>query len=183
MSRSDGARSKQKGAAFEREVCKRLSLWVSHGAKEDCFWRSAMSGGRATIAARSNRNLSAHAGDITAISPEGFQLADFAYIECKFYRDLRVSSFVVLKRGTLQGFWRATVKAARRHDKTPMMIVKENNMPALVITSIGSLQVLTRNSRIDSIVAPERNWEMCFFDDLTSLRFRFGAGLTDDRQS
>jgi hypothetical protein len=42
---------KQKGSQFERDVCRELSLWVSHGKQEDVYWRSAMSGGRSTVAA------------------------------------------------------------------------------------------------------------------------------------
>ena len=40
---------KQKGGEYERTVCKKLSLWVSNGTRDDIFWRSAMSGGRATL--------------------------------------------------------------------------------------------------------------------------------------
>jgi len=46
---------KAKGASFERDICRRLSLWVSAGKQEDVFWRSAMSGGRSTVADSSSQ--------------------------------------------------------------------------------------------------------------------------------
>ena len=43
---------KEKGSSFERLVCKRMSMWLSKGERDDLFWRSAMSGGRATVQLR-----------------------------------------------------------------------------------------------------------------------------------
>ena len=36
-----------KGSEFEREMCKCLSLWWTDSKRDDVFWRSAQSGGRA----------------------------------------------------------------------------------------------------------------------------------------
>ena len=61
--------SKQKGAEFERKICKQLSRWIDSN-REDLFWRSAMSGGRATL--KSNKGeVSGQAGDITSIDKIG----------------------------------------------------------------------------------------------------------------
>jgi hypothetical protein len=73
-------RSKAKGSSFERDICKRLSLWVSDGEEQDCFWRSAMSGGRSTVANRRGVKLNRQAGDITSTSPEGHALTDKFFI-------------------------------------------------------------------------------------------------------
>ena len=43
----------QKGGAWEREFSKYLSLWITEGERDDVFWRSSQSGGRATQRAKS----------------------------------------------------------------------------------------------------------------------------------
>jgi hypothetical protein len=76
---------KGKGSSFERKVCVLLSLWVTNGKKKDAFWRSSMSGGRATIhVKRGDKNR--QAGDIAAVAPEGHQFTDVFFAECKHVR-------------------------------------------------------------------------------------------------
>jgi len=130
MPRSKG---KQKGSAFERKVCKQLSLWVSNGESEDLFWRSAMSGGRATVGARKGKHHVRHAGDISATSPEGHLLTDQWYVECKAYRNLRIGSAFLKGAGPLIGFWDTAVLEAGRYDKLPMLIAKQNQTPVFVL--------------------------------------------------
>src|ERR1700686_1673675 len=109
---------KGKGSSFERKVCKALSLWVSAGKHVDLFWRSAMSGGRATVAHRRQIVQSEaagttwpsappvrQAGDITAVAPEGHKLTDLFLVECKHYRDLDFDLFI-FKKGRLYQFWK-----------------------------------------------------------------------------
>lgn len=60
-----------KGAAWERELCKRLSLWWSGGERDDLFWRTANSGGRATVRGRKGVSTSGHYGDICATDAAG----------------------------------------------------------------------------------------------------------------
>ena len=123
---------KQKGSVWERKCCKLLSLWITNGKKADCLWRSALSGGRATVA-RKRGELVRQAGDICAVSPEGHSLTDIYYIECKHYKDLRLDSFVFGK-GPLATFWAETVTQANHYEKKPMLITKSNNVPVLVLT-------------------------------------------------
>jgi hypothetical protein len=56
-----------KGSGFERQLCKMLSTWISEGKTDDVFWRTAGSGGRATVRAKKNKESarSMH-GDILA---------------------------------------------------------------------------------------------------------------------
>lgn len=123
---------KQKGSAFERDVCKSLSLWVSKGKQTDLFWRSAMSGGRATVG-RKKGELLRVAGDICAVTPEGHVLTDKYYIECKFYRDLDIDAFFTKSRGKLTQFWIECAEGARNYNKAPMLIAKQNLIPTLVL--------------------------------------------------
>lgn len=128
--------SKQKGASFERLVCKQLSLWITNGDKPDVFWRSAMSGGRSTVFAKKGREAATQAGDISATGAEGHLLTDKFFIECKFYRDLSLLSFLFgHQRGKLHEFWSVAKREAKQHKKAPMMIAKQNIEKTLVLLS------------------------------------------------
>jgi hypothetical protein len=124
---------KQKGAEFERDVCKKLSLWVSHGKREDLFWRSAMSGGRATVGRKKGKDHAKHAGDISATHPDGHALTDHWYVECKSVADLKVDSWLLKEEGDLAKFWRVAIEQAEAHKLRPMMIVKQNRGEVLLI--------------------------------------------------
>jgi len=124
---------KQKGADFERGVCKRLSLWVSHGARADLYWRSAMSGGRATIQRKAGQRNLSQGGDISAVGELGHSLTDRYSIECKFVKDLELASFIIHHRGALMSYWRQTRRDAAAARKAPLLIAKQNNYPALVL--------------------------------------------------
>ena len=77
------AKGKGKGSNFEREIAKELSLWWTDAKRSDVFWRSSMSGGRATI--RSKKGLTTHGnyGDIAIADPLGQPLIELATIELK----------------------------------------------------------------------------------------------------
>jgi hypothetical protein len=129
-----GRASKTKGSAFERDVCVKLSLWISEGKSKDLFWRSAMSGGRATQSFKRGDVLRRQAGDISAVAPEGHVLTDQFYIELKHLKDLEYASFLLSKAGKLWHEWQKTIKQAEAHGRRPMMIVKQNHFATLVMT-------------------------------------------------
>lgn len=143
----------RKGSAFERHVCKTLSLWVSNGARTDCFWRGASSGGRATvhlakapggkvIGGRYRRKQAPvrQAGDIFATSPEGEPFTAEWFIECKFIKDLCLESFLLSNKGPIATFWRTACNQARQHRRKPLLIIKQNRSPILVISRTGELR-------------------------------------------
>ena len=68
---------KQKGSGFERTICHELSMWISHGKHDDLFWRSSMSGGRATVMFKKGGQNRTQNGDITAIQMEIFSPKNF----------------------------------------------------------------------------------------------------------
>src|SRR3990167_4570673 len=72
-----------KGSDFERALCKRLSEWWTGGMRDDVFWRSSQSGGRATQ--RTKKGLSTYGsyGDIAAVDPIGEPLLKVFTIELK----------------------------------------------------------------------------------------------------
>jgi hypothetical protein len=72
-----------KGADFERELCKKLSLWWTDDERDDVFWRTAGSGGRATMRGRKGASTYGQDGDIQAVDPVGKPLMDLVTIELK----------------------------------------------------------------------------------------------------
>lgn len=72
-----------KGANYEREICRKLSLWWTKGERDDCFWRSSMSGGRATIRSRQGKETSGHYGDIAATNKIGHKFMSYFTVEIK----------------------------------------------------------------------------------------------------
>ena len=123
---------KSKGAAFERRICRALSLWVSQGKAEDLFWRSAMSGGRATVMYKKGKSAASQAGDISAVALEGHVLTDLFTIECKNYEDLHLHNLVYGGKGGIVDFWKQATKDAERNQKEPMLIAKQNRKPEII---------------------------------------------------
>lgn len=138
---------KQKGAEFERNICKKLSLWVSHGKREDLFWRSAMSGGRATVGRKKGKDHAKHAGDISATHPDGHALIDRFYVETKFYADLNFSAWMLKNEGPMAGFWATALEQAAAHKLEAMMIVKQNRSEVFMI--VPCKQILVRGHVLD----------------------------------
>ena len=124
---------KQKGASFERDVCRRLSLWLSGGLRDDLMWRSAMSGGRATVQFnRGAKNLT-QSGDISAVGEGAFAFCERNFIEVKHYRDLGIGRSIVCGTGHLAKFWRVARREANRYGKRPMLVARQNLYPTIVL--------------------------------------------------
>lgn len=73
----------RKGSSFERLICKKLSLWWTDGDRDDVFWRSSQSGGRATQRAKSGKKTYGSYGDVAAVDPIGEPLIRSFTIELK----------------------------------------------------------------------------------------------------
>jgi len=74
-----------KGGTFERWFCRRLTLWWTRDPEADVlWWRTAQSGGRATVRAKAGRDTTrGHCGDIAATGPQGQPLTDLVAFELK----------------------------------------------------------------------------------------------------
>jgi len=72
-----------KGSGFEREIAKELGLWWTDGERDDIFWRTAMSGGRATVRRKKRVKTENSAGDLCYLDPIGKPLIDLLLIEIK----------------------------------------------------------------------------------------------------
>lgn len=167
-----------KGASFERRACKSLSIWVSGGLREDVFWRSAMSGGRASLASRrkGGRAFNAQSGDITAIHKSGHALLHAFVLECKHVKDLNMMRIVRGRTGHLFRFWKKLKKECKAAGKKlPMMIARQNRYPDLLITNaVGAALLMAGRPdlRIRIVLPTEGMYSFLFRDILTDLDFK-----------
>lgn len=129
---------KAKGGAFEREVAKSLSLFVTSGKRADCFWRSSLSGGRATVAHLKGKDVR-QCGDICAVAPEGNAFSEQWYVECKHMKTLKIGEFIVKRTGPLYRIWKHTIKCAKKFNRDPLLIVRQNTWPTLCISRTNHL--------------------------------------------
>jgi len=80
-----------KGSDWERTVSKRFSLWWTDGDRDDIFWRTSVSGARATIRAKQGKKTKNQYGDLSFTDPIGKPLIDYFLVELKRgYPDLGV---------------------------------------------------------------------------------------------
>lgn len=119
-------RGKQKGSSFERDICSRLSRWLTDGSRNDVLWRSAMSGGRSVEAA---------CGDISAVAEEGFPFTNKFVIECKHYNEQIFAPLVFHQYSQLNKWWPKLLNESLKFKRHPMLIVKQQNKPTLVVVS------------------------------------------------
>lgn len=164
---------KQKGSAFERLVCKQLSLWVSEGSQEDVFWRSAMSGGRSTVAFAKGKRLAQQAGDISCIHPIGQPFIDNFMVECKSYRDLQYEGLVSGK-GTLANFWQICKTEAWKYNKRPLLIAKQNQQPSIACVDYFGLKMLNFGELQFDLASPKQNFYAVLFDSFLKSAKRPG---------
>lgn len=75
--------SSKKGGIYEREICGELSTWWSGGEADDLFWRTAGSGGRATVRGKKGKSTTGHCGDVSATDKRGAKLLKVIAIEIK----------------------------------------------------------------------------------------------------
>lgn len=73
----------KKGSAFERQFCKTLSLWWTEGNRDDVFWRTSNSGGRATTRAKQGKSTANQYGDICAVDEIGIPFTSLFLTELK----------------------------------------------------------------------------------------------------
>jgi len=168
--------SKQKGAANERLVCRQLSLWVTNGKREDIFWRSAMSGGRATVAKRKGVHLAAQSGDISSIDKQGHPLTEDFYIETKHVRDIALDRFILTGTGPLMRYWQTACREARSYRKRPLLIIKQNLLPMILLCRRGTVQALTGGKlkvNKSAAIVHQSGCEIWLFDTVLAVPFNY----------
>jgi len=165
---------KQKGAEQERVVCKNLSLWVSNNKRDDLYWRSAMSGGRASLQFKKGKENLTQVGDISCIDSEGEKLTNKYVIEVKSYKNLHLESLIygTPKNSSILEFWYILCNQCKKVNKKPMLIAKQNFKSTIVL--------LQRELKYDIFVKKYINFyfselytdiSLMYFDDLLKINF------------
>jgi len=72
-----------KGSAYERSICRAISLWWTRGERDDVFWRTAGSGAMSKARAKIGKRTHGQYADVLAVDPIGSTLLDVATIELK----------------------------------------------------------------------------------------------------
>ena len=136
---------KNKGSSFERKVAKELSLWWSHGERQDIFYRTHSSGAIGTIHNKTTKgNYSTECGDIMAIDPVGQAFTDVFTLELKRGYQYDIIDFLhPTKKNMLFKFW-SQVEADRKKSGSmfSMLILKQDRKPTLVMITSECLSVL-----------------------------------------
>jgi len=134
-----------KGSAFERHVCKELSLWWTKGKgdRDNIFWRTSASGGRATIRSKRGKTTPGQYGDICAVDLIGKPLLDVFTFELKRgYNRFTIQDMLDKPRGAVKQEYEKWIEQA------------ENNCD--ISNSLSWLIIFRRDRRETMVLAPEK---------------------------
>lgn len=142
-----------KGSCFERELCKQLSLWWTKGLglvpRDDIFWRSSQSGGRATQRAKSGKTTFGSYGDIAFVDPIGAPLLKLFTIELKRGSTYGVPSDLMETSQTkaVRAFEGCLNQTIRSHEQSGsegwLLITRRDHRVAMVYVDAAVVKRLT----------------------------------------
>lgn len=164
---------KAKGSAWEREVSRILTEWLTGQRKELYYYRSPGSGAVATI----NLGNKAISGDIIALKQEAKFFTDIFNIEAKAgYENASFDKFLKMnKNDPLESFWNQSIRDAEIAEKYPLVIFKKKGMPNPWIgfnkTTYNKLYKYINKCRIQILQWRKRvRWYM-FYEFIRFFRF------------
>lgn len=145
-----------KGSAFEREICKKLSLWWTDGARDDVFWRTSGSGARAKTRGKSGKSTFGQYGDIQATDPIGQPLIDLCSIEVKRgYNKAIINDFIdSKKKPELRVFIEQAITDCRLRDDESewILLVKRDRKDTVLFTSIYFYKCLSSYLSVKKLI-------------------------------
>lgn len=166
----------RKGGAWEREMCRELSYWLSCGRRDDWLWRSSQSGGRATTRRKKGKRTSGHCGDIAATCRRGERLTRVFAIELKRgYAKTTAADIFDRAGGAAQQQFEAFIQQAiEAHENAGtyswLLFHKRDQRNAVVWMELSTEKALKRHGAFDS-----RPFMRAQFD--TVLRFKGGDNV------
>lgn len=146
-----------KGSSFERDTCRALSLWWTHGQRDDVFWRNR------TRVTSKTPNRERQLGDMTATHTSGLPFIEvfnaelkIGYSKTKAGKKHRVIPWDLLdlidgKGRTFIGFWEQTLEDAVVSNRIPMLIFKRDyHTPVVCLfhTDVEKLEDLNNDCMI-----------------------------------
>lgn len=159
-----------KGAAFERQICKILSLWISNNEHEDVFWRSPLSGGRFTVSSKKSNSNIKHSGDVSITDTKGQKLIDKFNIELKFYKSLNIEGLIFNTKSGIRSFWDQTLRDSRLSKKLPMLIAKQNTKNPLLILNSDGVKFFKRKKCNIGVISVINDIDMHISDFYSELK-------------
>lgn len=119
---------------FERTIAKQLSLWISSNKNPDLLWRSAGSGGRSTMRRKkTGKGIENAASDLAPLHKDAEPFTSVFTVECKHYKALTLGQIVYdFDKSTVARWWAQAERDARSVDRSPLLIMKENNRQPLI---------------------------------------------------
>jgi hypothetical protein len=144
-----------KGSEFERQICKQLSLWWSNNKRDDIYWRTSNSGGRATVRAKKGGTTKGQYGDVCATDPIGQPLLDLITLELKRgYPKANLHDLLDRTERSAQGLFekwinKAMVDSEKSGSAYWAIISRRNNRDALITMPwelFTKLEVLRNNA-------------------------------------
>ena len=142
-----------KGRRFEIWLANRLSMWWTNGERDDVFWHTHDSGGRATRRTRKGKATKGLHGDICAVDLMGQSLLELVTIEAKRgYPGVSLQDLLDKpsgKRGTAGNNYHDWIEKAVASSKaagTPhwMLVTRKDQREALVLVPISLVDDLGR---------------------------------------
>lgn len=140
-----------KGSEFERGICKLLSQWWCPG-RDDIFWRSSQSGGRATQRRKQGQHTANAEGDIGLLDPVGQPFLDHVCLELKRgYGSWSLQDLVEMNdrnKPKVLEFWSQVKRDAKaRTARTgvhcePMLIARKDGKQPIIIMLVRTAGLL-----------------------------------------
>lgn len=120
---------KCKGSAFERDVAKKLSLWITTGCSDKELWRTHSSGGVGTVS-----KISQECGDIMGIGDIGRSFCSRYNIECRIGKVIKFSDLIYRnEKSSMYKFIFEGRENAKRSNRIPIWIFKEHCSRDIVV--------------------------------------------------
>ena len=137
------ANGANKGATFERDICRQLSRWWSLERTDDVFWRTAGSGAKATVQRRKGQTAFGQDGDMQATDPIGQPFIDLCLIEIKRgYNKVDVLQSMYktddTKKPSMLFGWmmKAEIECHEAGREWPWLIYKADRKPVMIFVPI-----------------------------------------------
>jgi len=133
--------SSQKGSEYERTIAKKLSYWASNNTDRSLFWRTGMSGGRHTIGVIQGVGY----GDLQVLkpTPEAIRFMNLFCVELKHYKEFELYRECDNSGSNLRKWWAKLITESELNQVQPMLIVKPNRYPDLIMFDINQFSKIT----------------------------------------
>lgn len=166
--------SSNKGSAFERKVCKELSLWWTEDKRDDVFWRTSQSGGRATTRRKKSQKTAYSYGDVTFIDPIGKPFIDNCLLElkCGYTNEIEVLDFIDKTKGKPQllKWWEKAEKENKIAKREYILIIFKRNFhkPCVFISQQLLSKMISYFGGFDNVIKinmNDRRFTIILFDE------------------